>query len=59
MADFLDAIRQPNTVTSHTDHVNALRISDEVAISVSHISKVYKLYDRNRDRLNCAIILAC
>ncbi|MBO4905135.1 MAG: ABC transporter ATP-binding protein [Lachnospiraceae bacterium] len=29
--------------------------SDEIAISVSHVSKVYKLYDRNRDRLKEAL----
>lgn len=28
---------------------------DEIAISVDHISKIYKLYDRNRDRLKEAL----
>lgn len=40
----------------HTDHVSAGNISrDEKAISVDHISKIYKLYDRNRDRLKEAL----
>ncbi len=55
MADFLDAIKQPNTVSSHTDHVKAGNISDEIAIGVSHVTKIYKLYDRNRDRLKEAL----
>ncbi len=56
MADFLDSIKQPNNnVSEHTDHVTAGNISDEVAIKVSHVSKVYKLYDRNRDRLKEAL----
>ncbi len=55
MADFLEQIRQPNNVSEHTDHVNAGRISDEVAIKVENVSKVYKLYDRNRDRLKEAL----
>ncbi len=55
MADFLDAIQQPNNVTEHTDHVGANNISDEIAISVNNVSKVYKLYDRNRDRLKEAL----
>lgn len=56
MADFLDVIGQPNNVGEHTDHVSAGNISrDEIAISVDHISKVYKLYDRNRDRLKEAL----
>lgn len=39
-----------------TDHITAEKInSDKVAISVNHISKVYKLYDRNRDRLKEAL----
>lgn len=56
MADFIDMIEQPNMTSPHTDHVEAGNISeDEVAISVNHISKVYKLYDRNRDRLKEAL----
>ena len=56
MADFLDVIKQPNNVGEHTDHVSAGNISrDEIVISVDHISKVYKLYDRNRDRLKEAL----
>ena len=55
MGDFLEQIRQPNNVSEHTDHVRAGNISDEVAISVSHVSKIYKLYDRNRDRLKEAL----
>ena len=55
MGDFLDVIKQPNNVSEHTDHVSEGNISDEVAISVSHVSKVYKLYDRNRDRLKEAL----
>ena len=55
MADFLDVIRQPNSTGPHTDHVSAGRIFEETAISVSHVSKVYKLYDRNRDRLKEAL----
>ena len=56
MADFLDVIGQPNNAGEHTDHVSAGNISrDEIAISVDHISKVYKLYDRNRDRLKEAL----
>ena len=55
MADFLEAIKQPNTNAPHTDHVRAGSISDEVAIGVSHVTKVYKLYDRNRDRLKEAL----
>ena len=56
MPDFLDAIKQPNSVGEHTDHVSAGNISrDEIAISVDHISKIYKLYDRNRDRLKEAL----
>ncbi|MCR5591833.1 MAG: ABC transporter ATP-binding protein [Lachnospiraceae bacterium] len=54
MTDFLDAIRQKDTA-GHTDHVSAGRISDELAISVKNVSKVYKLYDRNRDRLKEAL----
>ena len=42
-------------MSEHTDHVRAGNITDEVAISVSHVSKVYKLYDRNRDRLKEAL----
>lgn len=35
-----------------TDHITAGAIDKEnVAIKVDHLSKVYKLYDRNRDRL--------
>lgn len=55
MSDFLDVIKQPNKETVHTDHVKAGNISDEVAIEVSHVSKIYKLYDRNRDRLKEAL----
>ena len=56
MADFLDVIKQPNNAGEHTDHVSAGNISrDEIAISVDHISKIYKLYDRNRDRLKEAL----
>ncbi len=55
MPDFLDAIKQPNTVSEHTDHVRADNISDEIAISVAGVSKIYKLYDRNRDRLKEAL----
>lgn len=54
MADFLDVIKQPNN-TPHTDHVKAGRITEETAIKVSNVSKVYKLYDRNRDRLKEAL----
>lgn len=58
MADFLEMIEQPNTNVPHTDHVTAGNISsDEIAIKVNHISKVYKLYDRNRDRLKEALHL--
>ena len=31
---------------------------NKVAIEVSHLSKVYKLYDRNRDRLKEALHLS-
>ena len=55
MADFIEQIQQPNNVSEHTDHVKAGHITDEVAIKVSHVSKVYKLYDRNRDRLKEAL----
>ena len=55
MGDFLEQIKQPNNVSVHTDHVRAGNISEEVAISVSHVSKIYKLYDRNRDRLKEAL----
>lgn len=56
MADFLEQIQQPNETISATDHVEAGNIStDEIAISVDHLSKVYKLYDRNRDRLKEAL----
>ena len=55
MGDFLEQIKQPNNVSAHTDHVRAGNISEEVAISVSHVSKIYKLYDRNRDRLKEAL----
>ncbi len=56
MADFLEQIRQPDNVTVHTDHVQAGNIvRDEKAIEVCHVSKVYKLYDRNRDRLKEAL----
>ncbi len=55
MADFLDVIKQPNTETPHTDHVSGGKISEEVAIGVRNVSKVYKLYDRNRDRLKEAL----
>ncbi len=55
MSDFLDVIKQPNKETVHTDHVKAGNISDEVAIEVSHVSKIYKLYERNRDRLKEAL----
>ncbi len=57
MRDFLDVIKQPNTA-SHTDHVEGGLISkDEKAIEVVNVSKVYKLYDRNRDRLREALHL--
>ncbi|MBR6159017.1 MAG: ABC transporter ATP-binding protein, partial [Lachnospiraceae bacterium] len=50
-------IKQPNTA-SHTDHVEGGLISkDEKAIEVVNVSKVYKLYDRNRDRLREALHL--
>ncbi|MCR5474887.1 MAG: ABC transporter ATP-binding protein [Lachnospiraceae bacterium] len=56
MGDFLDVIRQPNKTVSHTDHVEAGRISKDVkAIEVKNVSKVYRLYDRNRDRLREAL----
>lgn len=56
MSDFLDEIRQPNSTGPHTDHVRSGSISkDEKAIEVKGISKVYKLYDRNRDRLKEAL----
>ena len=56
MADFLEQIEQPNENISATDHVSAGNISrDEVAIKVENITKVYKLYDRNRDRLKEAL----
>ena len=56
MDGFLEAIKQPNNAEMHTDHVESGNIStDEIAISVSHVSKVYKLYDRNRDRLREAL----
>ena len=55
MSDFIDAIKQPNDAM-HTDHVRAGNISkDEVAIAVKGVSKIYKLYDRNRDRLKEAL----
>lgn len=57
MADFLEQIQQ-NEVESNgpTDHIEAGNISkDDIAISVEHLSKVYKLYDRNRDRLKEAL----
>ena len=58
MPDFLDMIKQPNNVSEHTDHITAGNISsDEIAIKVDHVSKVYKLYDRNRDRLKEALHL--
>jgi len=56
MADFLEQIEQPGEYTSATDHVSAGNISkDEIAIKVENLSKVYKLYDRNRDRLKEAL----
>lgn len=56
MADFLEQIKQPNNTTVHTDHVKSGNISkDEIAIQVDHITKIYKLYDRNRDRLREAL----
>lgn len=56
MADFLEQIQQPNEEHIATDHISAGNISrDEVAISIQNISKVYKLYDRNRDRLKEAL----
>ena len=56
MADFLDMIKQPDNAAPHTDHVDALKVSkDEIAIKVDNVSKVYKLYDRNRDRLKEAL----
>ena len=59
MADFLEQIEKPNENISATDHVSAGNISkDEIAIKVDHISKVYKLYDRNRDRLKEALHLS-
>ena len=32
-------------------------MEDQIAIRVEHLSKVYKLYDRNRDRLKEALHL--
>ena len=32
-------------------------MDDQIAIRVEHLSKVYKLYDRNRDRLKEALHL--
>lgn len=56
MADFLEQIDKPNEEITATDHISAGNVStDEIAISVSHLSKVYKLYDRNRDRLKEAL----
>lgn len=56
MGDFLDVIRQPDSGTMHTDHVDGGKIStDETAIEVKGVSKVYRLYDRNRDRLKEAL----
>ena len=49
--DFIEQIEKPNSEAMHTDHVMAGNISDEIAIKVDHVSKIYKLYDRNRDRL--------
>lgn len=57
MADFLEHIQQTEAGNA-TDHISAGNISkDEIAISVEHLSKVYKLYDRNRDRLKEALHL--
>lgn len=58
MADFLEAIEQPNEQNAATDHIEAGNISsDEIAIKVENVTKVYKLYDRNRDRLKEALHL--
>lgn len=39
-----------------TDHISGVEIdTSKVAIKVDHLSKVYKLYDRNRDRLKEAL----
>lgn len=53
--DFIEQIEKPNSEAMHTDHVMAGNISDEIAIKVDHVSKIYKLYDRNRDRLKEAL----
>ena len=55
MSDFIEAIKEPNNVSSHTDHIRSGHISEDTAIAVKGVSKVYKLYDRNRDRLKEAL----
>ena len=56
MEGFLEAIRQPNNADMHSDHIEAGNIrKDELAISVKDVSKIYKLYDRNRDRMKEAL----
>lgn len=57
MADFLEQIQQNEELASEANaHIKAGNINkDEIAISVDHVSKVYKLYDRNRDRLKEAL----
>lgn len=56
MADFLEQIDKPNDEISASDHISAGNVSStEVAIKVENLSKVYKLYDRNRDRLKEAL----
>ena len=57
MADFIDTIQQNEGImNAASDHIEAGNISkDEIAINVENLSKVYKLYDRNRDRLKEAL----
>lgn len=58
MADFLEQIEKPNDEINASDHIRSEKISDtEIAIKVENLSKVYKLYDRNRDRLKEALHL--
>ena len=54
----LDNAIELNSEVPATDHISGVDIDkDKIAIKVDHLSKVYKLYDRNRDRLKEALHL--
>lgn len=51
-----NTVNELNNTAPATDHIEGGAIDrDKIAISVDHVTKIYKLYDRNRDRLKEAL----